>query len=129
MSKLITGEIAINDLSIIDVAVAGLGWQITSQTETVRRIKVVDEAARYSPYIEVDDTGKMTYDNWMGAQSSDLHSAEHKAGQADDVTKRVIGQLKQTVALITMTRHLKAQRATWRYEKRADGAMVLTVKK
>lgn len=129
MSKLITGEIAISDLSIVEEAVVALGYTPMKQDAHSRQFRVTDTDATYHPFITVYDTGKLEYDNWMGGKYDDLYSAEHRAGQADTVTQRVVGRFKQEVAKISLERHLKASKASWRVEKRADGSQVLYVRK
>ena len=128
MSKLIMGQVKVESFEQVKEACKVLGWLVEERREGVR-VHVVAEGARYRTYIDVSASGQLSYDNWMGADSEDLRSEEHRRGREDAVTAKVIGQFKQAVARVRMEGMLRKNKANWRAEKRQDGAQVLVVRR
>ena len=131
MSKLVTGLVKVESLDMIREAAQRLGWPVDEACTGTVNVRVVDPDALYRPRIActLNERGTavdLAYDNWMGGRSEDL-GAEHRAGQPDSVTTRVIGQFKQAIAQVEMERLYTSQRASWRVEKRQDGAVVMVV--
>lgn len=150
MSKLVTGDIAIGDLTVVQEAALQLGWDCLKDqavsyfyAEGPMCDVVVSPSAeekddhgrpigkcvggKYTIGFkqEADGKVKILHDNAMNGTA--VFSAE--SGQTDPTTQRVVGKLKQAIAGVRIARMLRQERASWRVEQRADGAQVVVVKR
>lgn len=140
MSKLISGEMKIEDLSLVADAAKVLGWQVEYNVPvmfydgpgqvcnvTVRPHGEInryeqDIGKKYSIGFVQDAKGIVTiiHDNAMDGGAT--FSVE--SGQTDETTARVVGKMKQAIATEELRRIYSKFRASWRTYVRADGAQV-----
>lgn len=145
MSKLISGECKLDDLSLVIEAAQALGWTCEQQAHVsyyegagalcdvvVRPVGELskydaDVGAKYTIGFQKDASGKisMLHDNAMDGGA--VFSAE--SGLQDDTTKRIVGKLKQAIAQAQVSRILVKQKASWRVEQREDGAKIYVVRR
>ena len=147
MSKLVSGDAKIDDLSVVVEAAHILGW-VVEYGVAVSYFEgpgpVCDVVVRPSDN-EQDRFGQSVGRKYTIGYTQDAHTRRvtifHdnamdggavfsvEGGQQDETTKRIIGKLQQTIATVELKQIYKEFRASWRTMLRADGAQVHIIKR